>query len=67
MELPSGRRYYRTRDLQKIMGVSRRTIERWGEAGVLPCIRVKGTLLFPIALTDTRLGQLERKGRKRAG
>ncbi len=56
-----GRKYYRTKDLHIMTGVSIRTVERWAEEKVLPAIRVSGTWLFPINMVEHMLDSLLKK------
>ena len=59
---PAGTEYVTKREVAKRLGKSPRTIENWVSQGILPCIKVQRSVLFPWADVQEALRGFYRKG-----
>jgi hypothetical protein len=60
--MPKEAEYFTKQQLAKTLNKSTRTIEVWTSLGYLPYIKIRRSILFPIAGVRQALAKLERKG-----
>jgi hypothetical protein len=57
-----GKAYFSKNELAEFLNKSTRTIEVWASMGILPYIKIRRSILFPVDGVKQSLARYERKG-----